>query len=146
MNPKDIENPIAESDFRAQALREREKAYLENGLEYIRKIKDRISVELYTTICKTDYDDGIAQGYRNVLRILDKEFMKSKKITIADAYLNAIFLNYSDEEKRWNEVRVKQIDPVSVDVVNVDENSDEYMCVFTISDAELKNVNNCKKL
>jgi len=79
MNPREIENPIAESDFRAQALKEREKAYLDNGLEELMKIKDRISVELYTTICKTDYDDGIAQGYRNILRILDKEFMKPKK-------------------------------------------------------------------
>ena len=81
--------------------------------------------------------------YRN--RVL-KENKKPKPMTIADGYLNAIFLNYSDEEKRWNEVRIKQVDPVSVDVVNIDENSDEYMCVFTISDSELTNVNNCKKL
>jgi hypothetical protein len=33
MNPKEIENLIAESDFRAQALKEREKSYLENGLD-----------------------------------------------------------------------------------------------------------------
>ena len=71
---------------------------------------------------------------------------RPEPLTVADGYLNAIFLNYSDEEKRWNEVRIKQVDPVSVDVVNIDENSDEYMCVFTISDDELKNVNNCKKL
>ena len=95
---------------------------------------------------KADREKSIQRQRAIADRIVSRIKKNPQPLTIADGYVGFKFLHYSDDEKRWNEVRIKQVDPNSVDVINVDENSDEYHNVWTITDAELLNINNSRKL
>ena len=67
-------------------------------------------------------------------------------LKIADGYLGAKFLNYSDDEQRWNEVEIVSVNPDGLDIKNIDEDSEEYHNKWTINDGEFTNINNSKRL
>lgn len=91
------------------------------------------------------YDDSYDRDVLEYIWDLFNPKTNKKQMTIGHGYVGYEFLHYSDEEKRWNKVKVKQVDPDSIDVINIDEDSDEYHNVWTISDTELVNINNCKQ-
>ena len=126
-----------------------------NAQETIRKYGEQQTHQVRISVledCPTkDFEEGKPSGNCETdghymcfeCKHCDNDFTP---ITIDEANEGFDFLNYSDEEEAWNEVRIVQVNDNSIDITNVEESSDFYLDVWTITEGEFTNINNSKKI
>jgi len=116
-------------------------------------------MSLYCTYCSgrgCRVCQGTGVGY-SVRKLADGVTETDKGITIRcddtavavypeDLHVGFRFQNFCDEENEFVEVEVVQIDGDKIDIENRDENSEQYLCLWTVEMDEIRNINNSKKL